>query len=218
MSFIGVKEEGHVYAPGWFLAHEECTRETREIPQSMATTAADGAKYVKMGTPYPSNDANAVGIVYEDVDVTTGNMPGSVVTKGTIYKDRLPVVLDSNAATALAALGFTIINSTPAVTRPTWAGGTLTALTVNSAAGTAVGDTAITASGASVPTGGGYVYKVGDTAPVIKYGEFPGATWTEWDGNDDITAATGKYITVAIVDADGLVIAAGSKIVTAKSA
>lgn len=217
MSFINTNDNGKVYAPGWFLAKEECRRETREIPQSMATTV-NGAKYVKMGTPYPSNDSYCVGIVYEDVDVTTGNMPGSVVTKGAIYKDRLPVVLDSDAATALAGLGFTIINSAPAVTRPTWAGGTLTALTVNSAAGTAVGDTAITVSGASAPTGGGYVYKVADSAPVIGYGELPGATWTEWDGNDDITAATGKYITVAIVDADGLVVAAGSKIVTAKAA
>lgn len=218
MSFINTNDNGRVYAPGWFLASEECTRETRQIAQSSATTAADGSKYVKMGTPYPSNNANAIGIVYEDVDVTTGDMPGSVVTKGTIYKDRLPVVLDSNAATALAALGFTIINTSPAVTRPTWAGGTLTTLTVNSAAGTNVGDTAVTVSGATPPTGGGYVYKVADTAPVIGFGELPGPTWTEWDGNDDITAATGKYITVAIVDADGLVIAAGSKIVTAKSA
>ena len=217
MSFINTNDNGKVYAPGWFLAKEECRRETREIPQSMATTV-NGAKYVKMGTPYPSNDSYCVGIVYEDVDVTTGNMPGSVVTKGAIYKDRLPVVLDSDAATALAGLGFTIINSAPAVTRPTWAGGTLTALTVNSAEGTNIGDTAVTVSGATPPTGGGYVYKVADSAPVIGYGELPGATWTEWDGNDDITAATGKYITVAIVDADGLVIAAGSKIVTAKAA
>lgn len=217
MSFINLNDAGTVYAPGWFLASEECTRETRQIAQSGATNV-NGRKYVKAGTPYPSNDSYCVGIVYEDVDVTTGDMPGSVVTKGVIYKDRLPVVLDSDAATALAGLGFTIINSAPAVTRPTWAGGTLTTLTVASSAGTAVGDTAITVSGATPPSGGGYVYKVGETAPVIGYGELPGPTWTEWDGSDDITAATGKYITVAIVDADDLVIAAGSKIVTAKAA
>ena len=217
MSFINTNDNGKVYAPGWFLASEECTRETREIPQSGATNV-NGRKYVKAGTPYPSNDSYCVGIVYEDVDVTTGDMPGSVVTKGAIYKDRLPVVLDSDATTALAGLGFTIINSAPAVTRPTWAGGTLTTLTVASSAGTAAGDTAITVSGATPPSGGGYVYKVGETAPVIGYGELPGPTWAEWDGNDDITAATGTYITVAIVDADGLVIAAGSKIVTAKAA
>lgn len=217
MSFIDTSNNGKVYAPGWFLASEECTRETRQIAQSGATNV-NGRKYVKAGTPYPSNDSYCVGIVYEDVDVTTGDMPGSVVTKGAIYKDRLPVVLDSDAATALAGLGFTIINTSPAVTRPTWAGGTLTTLTVASSAGTDVGDTAITVSGATPPSGGGYVYKVGETAPVIGYGELPGPTWTEWNGTDDITAATGTYITVAIVDADGLVLAAGSKIVTAKAA
>ena len=49
MSFIGTVEEGLVYAPGYFLAHEECERKTRQIAQAGATTAANGAKYVKMG-------------------------------------------------------------------------------------------------------------------------------------------------------------------------
>ena len=95
MSFIGANHLGTIYAPGYFLAHEECTRETREIPQSLATTAANGTKYVKMGTIFPSNDANAIGIVYEDVDVTTGNMPGSVVTKGEVYEARLADAVDT---------------------------------------------------------------------------------------------------------------------------
>ncbi len=118
MSFINTNDNGKVYAPGWFLASEECTRETRQIAQSGATTAADGSKYVKMGTPYPSNDANAIGIVYEDVDVTTGDMPGSVVTKGIVYADRLPVALADTAKTALEGLGFKLLNTAPAVTRP----------------------------------------------------------------------------------------------------
>ena len=100
MSFIGEVSKGTNYNPGYFLAHEECERKTREIPQSMATTAANGTKYVKMGTVYPSNDGNAVGIVYEDVDVTTGNMPGSVVLSGVVYEDRLPITSVSyNAVT-----------------------------------------------------------------------------------------------------------------------
>lgn len=214
MSFINSNDQGTVYAPGYFLAKEECTRETREIPQSGATNV-NGRKYVKMGTPYPSNDGNAIGIVYEDVDVTTGNMPGSVVTKGTIYKDRLPVSLASAAATALGNKGFTIINTAPAVSRPTWAGGTLTELTVSSSAGTASGDTAITVSGYTLGSGEAWKYKVGTTAPEIGYGELPNATWLAWDGDDDITAATGKKITVIAVDATGLVIAEGSATVTA---
>jgi len=119
MSFIGEVDKGVVYAPGYFLAHEECERKTREIAQTGATNV-NGRKYVKMGTIYPANDATAVGIVYEDVDVTTGNMPGSVVLKGVVYKDRLPVAIAANAQTALEAKGFTFINTAPAVTRPDW--------------------------------------------------------------------------------------------------
>lgn len=119
MSFIGAKETGKPYAPGWFLAHEECERKTREITQAMATTAADGAKYVPMGTFYPANNASTVeGIVYEDVDVTTGNMPGSVVLKGTVYLDRLPAEPDTGVQTALEGKGFTFVETAPATTRP----------------------------------------------------------------------------------------------------
>ena len=95
MSFIGEITKGAAYAPGYFLAHEECERKTREIPQALAITTANGAKYVPMGTIFPSNDGAAEGIVYEDVDVTSGDMPGSVVTKGEVYEDRLPEAVDT---------------------------------------------------------------------------------------------------------------------------
>lgn len=117
MSFTQNDTTSKVYAPGYFLAHEECVRVTKQISQTGATALANGAKYVKMGTPYPSNDAQAIGFVYEDVDVTTGNMPGSVVTKGVVIEDRLPVTLAAAAKTALEAKGFTFVTET-AVTRP----------------------------------------------------------------------------------------------------
>ena len=92
MSFIYEKEEGKIYEAGWFLAVDEpVERKTKTIAQSGAVTADDGSKYVPMGTAWPSNVGNAVGIVYEDVDVTSGDMPGSVVTKGVVYEDRLAV-------------------------------------------------------------------------------------------------------------------------------
>lgn len=119
MSFIAEKKQGQTYAPGWFLVtDEDCVRKTRQIAQAGATTTAEGGKYVKMGTPYPSNDGSAIGIVYEDVDVTNGDMPGSVVLRGSVYKDRLPVTLASAAESALKALGFTFVATSPAVTRP----------------------------------------------------------------------------------------------------
>lgn len=102
MSFIGAVEQGKAYAPGHFLAHEECVRETREFAQNSAlvATADNGGKYVPMGTAYPTNDGNAIGITYEDVDVTTGNMPGSVVTKGVVIEGRLAITgADYNSVT-----------------------------------------------------------------------------------------------------------------------
>lgn len=93
MSFNQNNETSKVYAPGYFLAHEECVRVTKEASKSSAlvVTEADGTKYLPMGTAYPTNDSSAIGIVYEDVDVTTGNMPASVVTKGVVYEDRLAI-------------------------------------------------------------------------------------------------------------------------------
>lgn len=119
MSFIYNKTDARLYAPGYFLADNEgCTRLTREIPQTLATTAADGSKYVPMGTAFPANTASIEGIVYEDVDVSEGNMPGSVVTCGVVYENRLPVALASAAKTALQGKGFVFIASEGAVVRP----------------------------------------------------------------------------------------------------
>ena len=118
MSFIGAVEQGKAYAPGWFLAHEECVRKTYEISATGVAADANGGKHVKMGTIYPSNDANAIGIVYEDVDVTAGNMPGSVVTKGVVYTTRLHTAPASAAKTALQGKGFVFIDTEPTVTRP----------------------------------------------------------------------------------------------------
>lgn len=117
MSFIGAEKQGKVYAPGYFLAHEECVRLTYEISDTGAKTDGEGGKYVPMGTVYPTNDSSAIGIVYEDVDVTTGPMPGSVVTKGVVYEDRLPVTIESDAKTALEAAGFVFMEE-PTVERP----------------------------------------------------------------------------------------------------
>ena len=116
MSFIENDTTSKVYAPGYFLAHEECVRETRTIPQSGATTADDGSKYVKMGSVFPSNDDQAEGIVYEDVDVTTGDMPGSVVTQGVVIEERLAGTLTTAAKLALGTK-ITFQNESE-VTRP----------------------------------------------------------------------------------------------------
>lgn len=118
MSFISTPAlQGKVFAPGWFLAdNENCERKTRQIAQADAVTTSDGGKYVPMGTIYPANDSTAEGIVYEDIDVTSGDMPGSVVLRGTIYENRLNKAISSEAKTALEGKGF-IFKTEPTVTR-----------------------------------------------------------------------------------------------------
>lgn len=118
MAFISAKSLGYVHQAGQFLAHEECTRVTQTIPQSLATTVGT-TKYVKSGTPFPANDATAIGLLYEDVDVTVGDMPGSVVTKGEVIEAKLPVTLESAAKTALQGLGFKFVTE-GTITRPNW--------------------------------------------------------------------------------------------------
>lgn len=117
MSLIG-NSKGASYAPGWFLAHEECERETRQIPASMGV-ASGGGKYVKAGTPFPSNNGQIEGFVYGDVDVTNGDAPGSVVVAGSVDASRLPVTLDSAAKTKLeSSKGWRLVAAAKAATRP----------------------------------------------------------------------------------------------------
>lgn len=224
MSFIGAVEQGKVYTPGYFLAHEECERKTREIAQSGATTV-NGRKYVKMGTFYPANDSSTVeGIVYEDVDVTTGNMPGSVVTKGVVYLDRLPASPESGVQSALEGKGFTFIANAPKAIRPEYPT-SLTTLTVSFAESATSGKTDPTVSGFTPRSGDKYVYKIGSgtsatDAPKVTVGQVLSTGWTAWDGSSDITIAAGddgKYTTIAVVNAFGEALAAGSGAVDRKS-
>ena len=211
MSFTGEKTN-RGYAPGWFLAEEKCSRETVQVAanHAQAITLADGSKIVPMGAVIPSNDANAKGILYEDVEVTNGNMPGSLVTRGVIYGDRLPAALNSAAANALNGI---TVKTVPVVIRPV---DSFTELTVQSAAGTAQGDTALTVTGYTLKSGESWAYKVGDAAATVQPGEIV-AGWTAWDGEDDITAATGKKLALVALNADGQAIAYGNCTVTAKA-
>lgn len=92
--------------------------------------------------------------------------------------------------------------------------GVLPQITVNSVAGSASGETAITTDytlGASES----FVYKVTDDPILVKKGDDT-TSWTSWDGSANIIAATGKIITIA-VSKSSAVIAAGNAVVTARA-
>ena len=89
-------------------------------------------------------------------------------------------------------------------------------LTVSSVDGTATGDTKVTISPEKAE-GNSYKYKVAEAAVEVKYGQSV-KNWTAWDGSKDITAETGKKITVVECDAEFRAVKAGAATVTAKSA
>lgn len=124
MSFITNNDVvGKVHAAGWFLASEDCVRKTYQAAAEDGTSE-NGGKYIPMGTLYTVTTTvedeevtDYIGFVYEDTDVTSGDMPCSVVIAGTVYENRLPATLSAAAKTALEAKGFKFITE-PSVTRP----------------------------------------------------------------------------------------------------
>ena len=216
MSF-NQKTSGRGYAPGFFLASADCDRETVEVSasHSQAVTIGD-KKIVPAGAVIPSNDGNAKGILYEDVEVTTGNMPGSLVTRGVVYEDRLPAAIESTAEAVLP--GIRVITTTPAAVRPSsFAKDTLAALTVTSAAGSTSGKTDVSYTGYTKAAGEKEVYKIHATvAPAAAFGQILpiGTGEGDWTAAtfplDELASTDGYKITVAVVDSANAVVAAGS--------
>ena len=214
MSFTA-SASGTTFEAGFFLVDDEqCLRETATIASNHSQVVTrNGRSIVPAGAVIPSNNSYAKGILYEDIDVTDGAAPGSIVTKGVVYSDRLPAALDSDAATAMTGIKT---KTSPNPVRPSIFG-KFYDLTVASVAGTNVGDTKVTYTGKTLGTGESLVYKTHATAaPTTKLGgDLTG--WTSWNGTDDITATTGHKITVAVKGADGKAIGAGSTEVTSKA-
>ena len=207
---------GTAFEAGWFLVDDEaCLRETATISANhLQKVTRNNRTIVPAGAVIPANGASAVGILYEDIDVTDGDAPGSIVTRGVIYGNRLPAALDGSAASALT--GIKVIANDPAVVRPSIFS-KFASLTVASEEGASSGKTAISYTGYTLKRGETLVYKTGSTAaPTTTLGgDLTG--WTSWNGTDDITATTGHYITVAVKGADGKAVGAGSATVASKA-
>lgn len=113
MSFIREVEKGRGFEAGYFMESEVgLVRKTRQIKASGAETFGT-EKYVLAGTLY--SEGGETGIVYEDVNVTSGDMPGSVVLAGRVYGDLIPSAAKSGIQDNDS---FTIIDTHPTVERP----------------------------------------------------------------------------------------------------
>lgn len=72
---------------------------------------SEGKKIVPKGSLLDAagaikNDASVVGVLSEEVDVTNGPQPGSLIVEGYILKDRLPVAPEEVAIGALKKITF----------------------------------------------------------------------------------------------------------------
>lgn len=89
------------------------------------------------------------------------------------------------------------------------------ALTITSTAGNTTGKTVIAVS-ESLREGNSFKYKVGDNLTLPAVGDSCTTGYTVWNGNDEITAATGKTIIIVEVDNNNKAVRVGSATVTAK--
>jgi hypothetical protein len=98
-------KETYTTSPNFLASEVGLRAESRTIPVGMGVQQGQ-FKIVPAGTIFPANDGTAVGVIFEDVDVTNGDHAGSVMIGGHIYKNRLPVVPAAGAITAMQAVGL----------------------------------------------------------------------------------------------------------------
>lgn len=78
---------------------------TFKTDSTLAVTEGD-KKIIKAGTVFPSNDANAVGIVFRDVDVTNDDANGAIIIHGFIKTAALPTTPADEAKSAMKNIQF----------------------------------------------------------------------------------------------------------------
>ncbi len=89
-----------------FLASSKVQSFTTLVSDTGVPVDANGKKIVRAGTVLPTNDASAKGILYNDVDVTHGPQPGSLIVEAYILEARLHTAPTEEAKTALTEIKF----------------------------------------------------------------------------------------------------------------
>lgn len=88
-----------------FPDHYVCVAKTF-LQNDAAAVESDGRKIIKAGTIYPANDNTAIGVVFNDVDVTNGDMNGALLIHGFVKTSALPATPAAAAKTALKQVSF----------------------------------------------------------------------------------------------------------------
>lgn len=113
--------KGQPLQGGYFVVNDEmCLAVTRQVgpehPQASQRDSPSGKRtIVPMGAVWPQDGPQAIGLVYEDVDVTNGPMPCSVVVRCKAYVDRLPLYPSAESVRSMVGISFSVA---PEVERP----------------------------------------------------------------------------------------------------
>lgn len=91
-----------------FLASSKFTSFTTMVDDTNAavTTDALGHKIIPAGTILPTNDANAKGILLDEIDVNEGPQVAPLVVEGWFLGQNLPVAPTAEAITAMTTIHF----------------------------------------------------------------------------------------------------------------
>lgn len=89
-----------------FLASAKYHNYTRQISDEGVTANSKGKKIVKAGTVYKNENGVAIGLVFNDVDVTEGPQPGAVMYEGWVYAARLPETISAADKATMPGIKF----------------------------------------------------------------------------------------------------------------
>lgn len=93
--FVG-KHEKWTNRPSWISSDHIISR-THTAEKGSGEVDENGRNIVAAGTVYPANDATAIGLVMDDVDVTENNQPVGIMVEGYVYGERLPEPISEEA-------------------------------------------------------------------------------------------------------------------------
>ena len=107
MAFM--KTEQYESTPNILESEVGLVLKTYTADQTNAETVGN-KKIIKAGSVYPPNATGAIGIVFEDVDMTDdAKRPISVIVAGRVLEKRLPVTVDTTAKTELEKAGIVFV-------------------------------------------------------------------------------------------------------------
>jgi len=183
------------------VVHEKCIRDKSIsfvlgpsvcIPRQQEKATAEVSNFIKKennrfylreGAIWPSNDANAIGIVAKDTDITDGAATFALVVDGNIRVELLPVAPTAEAVTALSNINFVPKQSAVGIPKYVVTVPTVANCTIAISAGSSI----------LVPDGGSFSFTV--TAA-----EGHSVTSVQANGTD-ITAVSGVY-TISDIEAN----------------